>query len=163
MLPRKLYQILAGSVQARLNCLEHEERTNEKHDWTDKHTDTIKTLVKNFMPSGSGIDCGTKIDLDQSTGEKLVFHFSYHHMNENGMYDGWTEHKLTVTPSLQFKINLSISGRNRNEIKDYLHETYSCALDEVLEWDDEQKKYYSPEMRKAAEDFQRKVKSGEIV
>ncbi len=146
MLPRKLYQILAGSVQARLNCLADEERTNEKHAWTVKHTYIIETLVKEFMPSGSGIDSGTKIDLDQSTGEKLVFHFGYHHMDEYGGYDGWTEHKLTVTPSLQFKFNLSISGRNRNDIKEYLHETYSCALDEVLEWDNEQECYCSPEL-----------------
>ena len=163
MLPRKLYQILASSVQARLNCLEHEERTNEKHDWTDKHTDTIETLVENFMPSGSGIDCGTKIDLDQSTGEKLVFHFSYHHMNENGMYDGWTEHSLIVKPSLQFGFNLVIKGRDRNGTKEYLHEVYSCALTEVIEWDITKECYYSPAMREAAAEFQRKVKSGEIV
>jgi len=162
MLPRKLYQILAGSVQARLNCLKG-PYTDEVLDWTVKHTDTIETLVKNFMPSGSGIDSGTKIDLDQSTSEKLVFHFGFHHMDENGMYDGWTDHKLTVTPSLQFKFNLSISGRNRNDIKDYLHETYSYALNEVLEWDNEQECYYSPEMREAAAEFQRQVKSGEIV
>jgi len=136
MLPRKLYQILASSVQARLNCLKG-PYTDEVLDWTVKHTDTIETLVKNFMPSGSGIDCGTKIDLDQSTGEKLVFHFSYHHMNENGMYDGWTEHSLIVKPSLAFGINLTIKGRNRDEIKDYLYETYHCALtDTIYETDD---------------------------
>jgi len=163
MRQEKLYKLLASTVQARLNCLKKEKHTDAAHKWTERHTDTIETLVKNFMPSGSGIDAGTKIDLDQSTGDKLVFHFGFHHMNENGMYDGWTDHKLTVTPSLQFGISLSISGRNRNDIKDYLHETYSCALNEVLEWDNEQKCYYSPEMRKAAAEFQRQVKSGEIV
>jgi len=121
MLPRKLYQILSGSVAARLNCLATEERTNEKHDWTDKNTDTIETLVKNFMPSGSGIDCGTKIDLDQSTGEKLVFHFGYHHMNENGFYDGWTEHKLTVTPSLQFETHLEEELTRREMVRRKLY------------------------------------------
>ena len=54
-------------------------------------------------------------------------------MNENGMYDGWTEHKIVITPDLLHGFNLSIGGRNRNEIKDYLHEVYSAALAEEFD------------------------------
>lgn len=124
----KLYQQLASLVTARLNCIK-----SDNQGWLKTHTDRILVLVKDNMPSGSGIDCGTKIDLDASTPEKLVFLTSFHHMNDGGMYDGWTQHKIIVTPSLAFGFNLKITGRDRNEIKEYLHDTYHIALD-ADEW-----------------------------
>ena len=78
-----------------------------KRDMADTHEATIKRLVKDFMPSGSGFDAGTKLDLDLSHAERLVFTTSYHHMNDGGYYDGWTEHTVTVTP-----------GFNGSNIKD---------------------------------------------
>ena len=42
-------------------------------------------------------------------------------------YDGWTEHTVTVTPSFS-GFNMRISGRNRNDIKDHMHETFYSAL-----------------------------------
>lgn len=50
-------------------------------------------------------------------------------MNENGFYDGWTEHTITVRADLAHGFKISISGRNRNEIKDYLHEVFSDCLE----------------------------------
>ena len=122
----KLYRELASLVRARLNC----EISGNK-EWFEKHEARIEELVKNYMPSGSGFDCGTKIDLDKSTPEKLVFYTDFHHMNE-GYYDGWTEHRITVRPSLAFGFTLTISGRNRNEIKDYIHQVFDCALNEEV-------------------------------
>ncbi len=141
----KLYKLLASSVDAYLRCIE----TNNK-EWEGKHKETIETLV-DFMPSGSGIDNATKIDLGASTGEKLVFTFGYHHMDENGYYRCWTYHTLIVKSSLIHGFVLTISGPNRNEIKDYLHEVYDCALSEELEWDDEKKCYFSPSLRQVKE------------
>jgi hypothetical protein len=80
------------------------------------------------MPSGSGVDIGTKLDLGESTSDKLVFSASFHHMDEHGGYDGWTDHKIIVTPSLQFGFNLKITGRDRNQIKDYLSDIFHTAL-----------------------------------
>ncbi len=120
----RLYSELASLVCARLNCIK-----SDNTEWLAKHEAKILELVKETAPSGSGIDCGTKIDLDASTGEKLVFNFSYHHMNESGIYDGWTEHKAIVVASLQFGFDLTITGRNRNQIKEYLHETFSFWID----------------------------------
>lgn len=122
----KLYQELASRIQARLNCAE-----SGNVEWFEKHETRIRHLVTHFMPSGSGFDCGTKIDLDESTPEKLVFYTDYHHMNEAGYYDGWTEHRITVRPSLQHGFTLTISGKNRNEIKDYIHQVFDYALNEV--------------------------------
>lgn len=124
---KPVYQVLASLVDARLRCLK------TGNEWADKHEENILAICKNELPSGSGINCGTKIDLDKSTGDKLVFNMSFHHMNDGGYYDGWTEHVVTVKPSLQFDIELSISGRDRNQIKEYLYETYRLALTEPCE------------------------------
>lgn len=120
---KQLYREFAQIVNARLNCLK-----NGNEEWLNNHTERLEYLTKNFMPSGSGIDIGTTLDLDESTTEKLVFIFSYHHMNDGGYYDGWTEHKLIVTPSLAYGFNLRITGKDRNQVKDYLYETYRFAL-----------------------------------
>jgi len=103
------------------------ERLASARAWRTKHRDWIARLVREHMPSGAGIDTGTKLD-DSSTPDRLVFSFSFHHMNEHGSYDGWTEHTAIVKPSLAFGFDLKITGRDRNQIKDYLHETYHQAL-----------------------------------
>jgi len=52
-------------------------------------------------------------------------------MNENGYYDGWTSHTVTVTPGWNGP-ELRITGRDRNQIKDYLYDTFHYALCEQL-------------------------------
>ena len=119
---KPVYEAIALALLAVRNC---EQSGNS--EWLAKHRDRIRTLVREHMPSGSGIDTGTTLD-DRSTPDRLVFVFSFHHMNEHGSYDGWTEHTAIVTPSLAFGLDVRITGRNRNQIKDYLHETYDLAL-----------------------------------
>ena len=97
-------------------------------EWSDKHSTTLDSIIKNG-PSGAGIDCGTKLD-DSSTGDKLVLVVEFHHMNDNGYYDGWTGHKIIVTPSLMHGIDLKITGRNKNDIKEYLYDIYAQWLNE---------------------------------
>ncbi len=128
---KQLFVHLAGLLDARQRCID----TNNEQ-WRDRHEANALTIVKNFMPSGSGIDNGTKLDLDKSNGEKLVFYFGYHHMNESGYYDGWTEHTLTVRASMVYGIDLKISGKDRNDVKDYLYEVYRHALTQLLHHDE---------------------------
>lgn len=128
-----LYSELSGLIEARLNRIAVRDGIasgdrESAADWANTHEDTIERLVRDFMPSGSGFDSGTKIDLDKSHADKLVFTTSYHHMNDGGYYSGWTEHTVTVTPSLQHDFSLRVSGRNRNDVKDYMHETFDHAL-----------------------------------
>lgn len=125
---KKLYQTIASKMDAYHHCL----KVNYT-EWIGKHEDSILELVHNHMPSGSGIDSGTKILLDESKPDKLVFSFGYHHMNENGYYDGWTEHKAIVTPSFVQGISINITGRNRNDIKDYLYQTFEQALNQEVD------------------------------
>lgn len=122
----KRYQVIATAFAARKNC---DEKGN--NEWFYKWTETIERETDN-LPSGSGIDSAPKFDFDKSTPEKLIFHFGYHHMNESGMYDGWTDHSLIVTPSLQFGFHIRITGKDRNQVKDYLYETFQYALAEEV-------------------------------
>lgn len=120
--PQPLYQALAGLVGARINC----QKSGNK-EWEERHGEGIDRLV-DFLPSGSGIDSGSEIDLDKSTSNKLVFVLGYHHMDEHGVYCGWTHHTVTVHSHLHSGFELTISGPNRSEIKDYLHEVFHSAL-----------------------------------
>lgn len=119
---RKLYQELASLVVARLNCI----KANNT-EWHDKHEESIELLVKEHMPSGSGFNSGTSINLEECTPTRLVFETGFHHMNDGGMYDGWTEHKVIITPSFD-NFDMRVTGRNRNDIKNYIAETFSYAL-----------------------------------
>lgn len=108
------------------------ERCKEtgNEEWREKHGGRLQELTDK-LPYGSGIDCGTKIE--ELTSKKCVFTFGFHHMDESGYYDGWTQHKLTVTPTLTGNIH-KITGPNKNAIKAYLHDLYW----EVLEGEEEQ-------------------------
>jgi hypothetical protein len=123
-----MYQRLASLVDAR-------KRSWDKGnvEWKIKHETEINRLCKEFMPHGSGFDSGTTLDLDASTEDKLVFCTSFHHMNEHGYYDGWTEHTVTVRASLTSAYSLKVGGRDRNEIKDFIGATFRDSLDTVEE------------------------------
>jgi hypothetical protein len=137
---RYLYSELSSLIQARKNCANvmnglKTGDVKQSEEWFNRHEETIESLVRDHMPSGSGFDSGTKIDLDASHADKLVFTTLFHHMDEYGYYDGWTEHTVTVTPSLANRYHIRISGRNRNDIKDLIHEAFSHSLDTDVEWD----------------------------
>ena len=101
---------------------------NPNAQWGDIARTRLDQLV-NMLPSGSGIDSGTK--LISASASRIVLECSFHHMNENGYYDGWTEHRITVRPTFD-SLDIHISGRNRNDIKEYLHEVYALALSELI-------------------------------
>ena len=93
-------------------------------EWKEKHENRINELLE-LLPHGSGIDAGIKFDWEGSKKDKLIFTFGYHHLNEGGYYDGWTEHKLILTPSFFGGYDMKITGINRNMIKDYLYDMFS--------------------------------------
>lgn len=119
----RLGRKLAILINARTNC----DKSSNK-EWFEKHTEKIERLVRDYLPSGSGFDNGTSIDLHLSTGEKLVFYTAFHHMDENGYYDEWTDHTIVVRPSLSTDFRLSISGKNRNDVKTHIYEIFQDAL-----------------------------------
>jgi hypothetical protein len=124
---RPVYQVIASKLQAMANCVQ-----SGNEEWHAKHGDAIARLMK-AAPSGGGFDAGTEIDFDASTTEKLVFSTSFHHMTEHGYYGGWTEHNVIVTPSLTSGFNLRVTGRDRNDIKEYIGELFHEFLAELAE------------------------------
>ena len=120
-----VYARLAQLIQARENCA----KTNNL-EWLRRHGETAQKIIENHLPSGSGFDSGTKIDLEASNPNKVVLYVAYHHMDENGFYNGWTNHAITVKPDLAFGFTLSISGRDRNDFKEYAYQCFQSALSE---------------------------------
>ena len=121
----KLYQKLSQAIAAYHNSI-----AANNTEWIVKHSETIDRLCQTFMPTGSGFDAGTTLDVNQSSAEKLIFASAYHHMDANGYYDGWSDLTITVRPSLQFGFNIKITGlrgKNRCDM-DYMMDTFYEAL-----------------------------------
>jgi len=117
---------LIKAIASEISRLEYAYKRERSQGIIDSAKNNLDTL-QDELPSGSGIDSGCKIDLDNSTPEKIIITFGFHHMDENGSYDGWTDHKLTVKPSFS-GIDIKISGRDRNQIKDYLYDVFQTVL-----------------------------------
>lgn len=121
----KVYQRIAHLLVAIENC-----RKTENDFWQAQHTANLNSLVKEKLPGGSGFDSGTTLDMDRSSGESLVLHTSFHHMDENGCYDGWTDHCIRVYPDLLFDFRITVSGRDRNGVKEFIADTFHHVLNE---------------------------------
>lgn len=118
-----LVSVIISALVARRNC---QESGNE---WFQKWSETLNQLEL-LLPSGAGIDNGTNIDRNASSRDKLVLSTAFHHMDEHGGYDGWTKHEIHVTPAFD-GINIRITGPDRNQIKEYLHDVfYHCLMAE---------------------------------
>ena len=100
-------------------------------EWSGKRDDMLARIV-DMLPHGSGID--SKLDIDDSKPQRIIVRFSFHHMDENGYYDGWTDHSAIITPCLVNGYSLKITGRDRNQIKDYLHETFDYAISRMIDY-----------------------------
>lgn len=102
-------------------ALQNSKKTNNE-EWIKKHSDSIDEMLE-ALPHGSGIDQGVQFDFENSSDSKLIFTLSFHHMDDNGYYDGWTDHKLIVTPTFG-GFNIRITGRDKREIKEYLAQLF---------------------------------------
>ena len=114
-------QALALAVVALENCREHDNAEGEAR-WEQRIVDIMQAA-----PSGGGIDSGTQFLESESMALKLLFRVWFHHVDENGYYDGWTEHRVTVRPTFN-GIDIKVSGRNRYDIKEYLTEVFEHWL-----------------------------------
>jgi hypothetical protein len=134
MQAKPLYQRIAQALQW---------HSTVSDEWKERAEDLIDTLEAQ-LPSGSGMDNGTKIDREKSTPEKIVLTFGYHHMDENGYYCGWTHHKATITPSLVDGFNMKIT-KNKVDVyfMDYLYDVFYTALSDMyrVDWDVDSERY----------------------
>ncbi len=111
-----LIQDIALTLTALLNCRKTANRAK------------LVEFARDRLPRGAGLDKGTEIDIVASTPERIVLTTSFHHMDQDGGYNGWTDHEIIVTPSLGFGFNLRITGYNRNDIKPYLQDLFQETL-----------------------------------
>ena len=134
-IPKPLYTELYSLCQAIYNC-----EKNNNTEWKHKHRDTIETLAKDYLPRGSGFNRGTTVDIDatiermgnrQCRGEMLILNTSFHHMNDGGYYDRWTEHPIRVRPSFD-GVSIIISGSDHHRWKDYAYECFYHSLDQIV-------------------------------
>jgi hypothetical protein len=119
------------TVAARIAYLLDAMRNCEKSgnaEWYSRHHDRLAAVLSE-SPSGSGWDCGTTLQVEKCNASRLVFTGSFHHMNEVGMYDGWTDHTVTARPSFDGRVDVTMSGRDRNQMKDYMVQLFSGWLD----------------------------------
>lgn len=103
-------------------------------EWEKRWEKRLDALDR-ILPSGSGLDVGCNVDRDKSTSRQIVLWTSYHHMTE-GMYDGWTEHKILAWYDLACGLVVDVRGRDRNGIKDYLADVFGLALTETITWEE---------------------------
>ena len=124
---KALYARLASTIDARLNCVKSGNK-----EWQANHEEAIAQMAKDYLPHGSGIDTGCDVDILKSTGNKIVIDAPYHFMDGSGYYDGWEYYTVVITPSLAFGYDIRIIGKNRSNIKEYLHSEFSDALSRGL-------------------------------
>lgn len=120
-----LVQQFAAAFVAMRNC----ERSG--NDRRGRWESALETLAADHLPSGSGFDSGSRFIAEESRPDRLIFATSFHHMNESGFYDGWTEHRVIVTPEFD-GFGLKVTGRDRRGIKDYIAESFHLALSESV-------------------------------
>jgi hypothetical protein len=117
---RKLYQALAGLVEARLNCM-----ASGNSELLHRYEEQANELVRECMPNGGRFH-GTRLDWNRSMPNKLVLVTGYRHTGHDA---GWTKHTVTVRPDLCLGYELSISKSNRHNLKEPMAE-FRVALDQ---------------------------------
>lgn len=153
---KKVFQALAGYLTARWNCISNLDKapqgSDEAKHWQEmvaKHEECVRAIEKQHLPHGSGFDSGTGVDIAACTvgrkahsgPEKIVLVVEFHHMDENGMYCGWSHHRVSVVPSLLFEFDLVWAhggwpdeGEGDHDAwTDYAHEVLREALNTVIE------------------------------
>lgn len=130
-----LYQWLAAAIEAMKRC-----KANG-NAYASKWEAMLEDVEQNLLPSGSGVDNGTKIDYDKSSDEKIALVFSFHHMDENGYYDGWSAYKVGITASFS-GIYVKVNGSNRNDVLDYLQQTFQHCLEQTVEASADSVRFY---------------------
>lgn len=147
----------------------------------DRDTQELESLV-NLLPHGSGIDSeywvhGLIKDGKNPTKNIVEFGNSFHTMNAMGMYGGYIDFTVEISPSpleqgSLFELEISGRFRGHEDLRDYLYELYDYALNEEVfinpetgKWFQEQYwKYQNLPQRMVShfEDKERKKKSKSV-
>ena len=80
-------------------------------------------MLQKLLPIGNGIEKECVISL-KSTKKRIVIDTAYWHE----LLQEWTEHQIVVTPSFEGEINIRVTGKNVDNIKEYINEVFRKAL-----------------------------------
>ena len=130
MKPRPVYQEIATLIVAIKNC---QKSGNEERE--DRHTERLRYIQRNYLPSGSGFDGGCAIDIHRSNDKKIIIGSAYHPMNDDGFYTDWIYFEVIVTPSFQgcdVRVNGPFYRHNAIDLKDYVTEVFENSLMEIV-------------------------------
>lgn len=105
------------------NVLQAYKSLPDGHEWKERHLLTIQEIEAS-LPRGAGLDKGCTINILKSHRNRIVIETSYHHMNEQLGYDGWTDHKAVIIPDLINGFIINITGRDKNDIKNFLGQIF---------------------------------------
>ena len=122
---------MSNKLKDYVKAKEYCDRVNPENEIQQQTYDRCEAIIKQFedaLPIGSGI---VSTEVISVTNKKIVISFDYQHLNENGYYDGWTHHEARITATFG-GYTMYISGRNRNDIKPYLHELFSCHISKFI-------------------------------
>lgn len=100
-------------------------RNSKNHEFLNIAEQRLSRLTKDFIESGpiESVYCS----IDDSSLEKIVFHVTFHHMNDLGYYCGYTEHKVTIRQTF-IGLCVTVSGQNKRDCKIYIADVFDNAL-----------------------------------
>jgi hypothetical protein len=130
MQKKRLCAHLGSLADAVRNCVQ-----SGNAEWQANHANKIVALVREHMPSGSGIDAGVTMQTNLCSSRVLCFASSYHTMDEHGSYSGWVDFLVRVDPTfdgIEVEINSAGNG-DVEDHKDYLSEVFYTALMQEVE------------------------------
>lgn len=158
--PQTMAAAFVSCETALLNSVE-----NGNPEWVTRWQTRIAKLVE-VIPRGSGIDRAPRKRSDIEVMPSVIrFEIGYHHEDDGGFY-GWTDHVITIRPAFD-GLDVRVSGRNRRNVKDYLHEAMEHAFTRHVTWDEQKQRWIveSDEERYAAMERaypRAKVESAEV-
>jgi hypothetical protein len=126
MTTKTVAQAIHAALVAIDNCEKHGNT-----EWLARWKAYVDRIAKECLPSGAGIDAGTRVVGRTSEGRGIELLLDYHAMNETGYYIGWTEFRAYVRPAFD-GLEITLSGRNVNDCKEYLHQALHGALSAEL-------------------------------
>jgi hypothetical protein len=110
----------------------------ERKHWQEQRQDAIERIedASKRLPSGSGFDNDSTVEIDECKPDRIVIASSYHHMSEGGYYDGWSDFRVVVRPSFTGPL-VDVLGRTGQvqrrywdrDFRDYIAETFLAALE----------------------------------
>ena len=102
---------------------------------TDNFDDDQLNYLESVLPSGSGIDCGMQIDIENSTRNEVILTGDYHYMDEHGFYAGWFGFSVVIGCDLTcsaYVKEFSVSYNNTELEDDSITELFDEYLSETI-------------------------------